>query len=87
MNKTYRFLGRNGRTTIPIQIRRMLNIGRGDLIGYSIQGNTVVVTKEEVCNNCKTEHDSVQEMAEQLTPQERREMLSYLMKKARREKC
>ncbi len=83
MNKTYRFLGRNGRTTIPIQIRRMLNIGRGDLIGYSIQGNTVVVTKEKVCNNCRKEHDSVQEMAEQ----ERREMLSYLMKKARREKC
>ena len=87
MNKTYRFLGRNGRTIIPIQIRRMLNIGRGDLIGYSIQGNTVVVTKEKVCNNCRKEHDSVQEMAEQLTPQERREMLSYLMKKARREKC
>ena len=87
MNKIYRFLGRNGRTTIPIQIRRMLNISRGDLIGYSIQGNTVVVTKEKVCNNCRKEHDSVQEMAEQLTPQERKEMLSYLMKKARREKC
>ena len=45
MSKTYRFLGRNGRTTIPIQIRRMLNIGRGDLIGYSIQGNWIVNSK------------------------------------------
>ncbi len=86
MNKVYRFLGRNGRTTIPIQIRRMLNISRGDLVGYSVQGNTVVITKEKVCNNCK-DRESLQEMADQMTPQERKELLSYLMKKARREKC
>ena len=86
MNKVYRLLGRNGRTTIPIQIRRMLNIGRGDLVGYSLQGNTVVITKEKVCNNCK-DRESLQEMADHMTPQERKELLSYLMKKARREKC
>ena len=85
MNKTYRFLGRNGRTTIPIQIRRMLNIGRGDLLGYSIQGNTIVITKEKVCSNCR-EHESLADFAERMTQQECKEMLSYLLKQARKEK-
>lgn len=85
MNKIYRFLGRKGRTTIPIQIRLALQLSRGDLISYSVQGNTIIITTEKVCSNCR-EHEPVADLAEQMTPQERREMLSYLLKQARKEK-
>ena len=85
MNKIYRFLGRKGRTTIPIPIRLALQLSRGDLISYSVQGNTIIITTEKVCSNCR-EHEPVADLAEQMTPQERREMLSYLLKQARKEK-
>jgi len=34
-----------GQTTIPIQVRKALRIGKGDSIGYLIEGNEVKLKK------------------------------------------
>lgn len=52
MNKIYRILGKRGRTTIPHAIRVKLGLRHNDLISFEEDGDTVIVRREKVCNNC-----------------------------------
>ncbi len=38
----------DGRTTIPLAVRRALRLAAGDEIAYSVEGDRVVLTKAEV---------------------------------------
>ena len=77
MNKIYRVLGKRGRITIPLDIRNDVGISSDDILSFSVQDNQIVITKEKICNNCRT---SMQEIADNLTSQEKQEMLKYLMR-------
>lgn len=85
MIKLYRFVGKRGRTTIPLPVRRMLNVGSGDLISYAVEDNCIVVRKEKVCSNCVGAYTS-EDFVETLSAEERRNVLAYLIKKIREEK-
>lgn len=55
MAKIYRFLGKSGRTTIPYPLRLAMNIKRYDLISYELDGDTIIVRREKICDNCAAE--------------------------------
>ena len=47
-----------GRIVIPVELRRILGIGEGDYVGFSIDGDRIVVEKvEERCTFCGTASD------------------------------
>ena len=49
--KIYRFIGREGRTTVPYEFRVKLGYKQGDLISYELQDNgKIIVTHEKVCD-------------------------------------
>ena len=53
MQKTYRFLGRKGRTTIPFEIRRTMGFEANDLLSFERRGDLLSVKKEKICDNCR----------------------------------
>ena len=49
MYRIYRIIGKKGRITIPYEMRSALNIGRGDILSFQLNGKSVVATiKEDV---------------------------------------
>ena len=52
MDKIYKILGKRGRITIPWEIRQDVGFSYNDILSFSASGNTIVVTKEKLCNNC-----------------------------------
>ena len=52
----FKFLGIEGRTTIPYPIRKRLGFERGDLISFTEQEDgSVVLRREFVCDGCEAE--------------------------------
>ena len=64
MNKIYRTLGKRGRTTIPYAIRVRLGLRHNDLISFEGDGDTVIVRREKVCDECDDFLDDIDEMGE-----------------------
>ena len=64
MNKIYRTLGKRGRTTIPYAIRVRLGLRHNDLISFEEDGDTVIVRREKVCNECDDFLDDIDEIGE-----------------------
>ena len=52
MMKIYRFLGQDGRTTIPLEIREVLDLEDHDLLSFSVEDDAVVIRREQVCDAC-----------------------------------
>lgn len=50
--KFYRFLGQEGRITIPLEIREYLDLEDRDLLSFTVEDDAVVIRREEVCHNC-----------------------------------
>ena len=52
--KLYRFLGKRGRTTIPLPLRKLLDLRSGDLLSFAEteDGMGVIVRPETVCDDC-----------------------------------
>ena len=47
-----------GRIVIPVELRRLLGIGEGDYVGFSADGDRIVLEKmEERCTFCATASD------------------------------
>ncbi len=84
MNKIVRVLGKKGRITIPYEIRLALNIRSGDILSFDTKENTVTVTKEKLCDNCKTEKESFDSFVESLVPEERERLIKTLMRLKRK---
>lgn len=53
-----KILGKRGRTTIPYELRQILDMRAQDVITFSINDdkNCVVITKEKICDASFTEH-------------------------------
>lgn len=51
----YRVLGKRGRITIPYEIRQRVGFSYNDILSFteSEDGQTVVVKREKLCNDCK----------------------------------
>ena len=64
MNKIYRTLGKRGRTTIPYAIRVRLGLRHNDLLSFEEDGDTVIVRREKVCNECNDFLDDINEMGD-----------------------
>lgn len=84
MNKIVRVLGKEGRITIPYEIRIALNIHAGDILSFDTKGNMVTVTKEKLCNNCKLEKEPFDSFVESLESEERERLLKILMRRKRK---
>lgn len=50
--KFYRFLGQEGRITIPLEIREYLDLEDHDLLSFSVKDDAVIIRREDVCHNC-----------------------------------
>lgn len=57
MSKMYRILGKRGRITIPYEIRQHVGFRYNDVLSFeeSVDGRSVVVKREKICDNCKGE--------------------------------
>ena len=92
-----KFLGKEGRTTIPYPIRMKLGWKKGDLISYTEQPDgSILLQREFLCDGCEevpTEpvlnepeqseegEITLQDALDSLTEQEQREALVYLTMK------
>ena len=91
-----KFLGREGRTTIPYPIRERLGWEEGDIISFTeMEDGSVLITQEILCDGCEDLYDNpknnepdeaeeeltLQEALDELTDQEQREALIYLISK------
>ena len=88
MNKIYRTLGKRGRTTIPYAIRVRLGLRHNDLISFEEDGDTVIVRREKVCNNCfaddidfseEDSNDALLDFVDDLSDKERMTLFFYLL--------
>ena len=91
-----KFLGKEGRTTIPYPIRARLGWDEGDIITFTEQDDgSVLLTQDFVCDGCEDLYDNprnnepsedeqtvtLQEALDELTEKEQREALVYLTMK------
>lgn len=91
-----KFLGKEGRTTIPYPIRERLGWEEGDIISFTeLEDGSVLLTQEIICDGCEDLYDNpknnepdeaeekltLQEALDELTDQEQREALIYLTMK------
>ncbi len=74
--KIYRVLGKRGRITIPFAIRSEVGISSNDILSFASNGNQVVITKEKICNDCKSQ---AQKITDGLTFREKKELLCCLL--------
>lgn len=65
--KVLRILGKRGRTTIPYEIRKRVGFAYNDVLSFTEgpDGKSVIVKREKVCDNCKTEKNK--EASESIT--------------------
>ena len=51
----HRILGKNGRVTIPYEIRKRVGFAYNDVLSFteSADGRSVLVKREKICDDCK----------------------------------
>ena len=64
MKKIYKPLGKRGRTTIPYVIRVKLGLRHNDMLSFEEDGDTIVIRRENICNECDDFFDDIDEMGE-----------------------
>ncbi len=90
MNKIYRTLGKHGRMTIPYAIRVRLGLRHNDLISFEEDGDTVIVRREKVCDECddfyddadipeEDSNDALLDFVDDLSDKERMTLFLYLL--------
>lgn len=87
MKKTiYKILGKRGRITIPWEIRREIGFSYNDVVSFELDGRTVLVRREKICDGCKNTPSpeakdapaALEELLDALTPEELRTTLIHL---------
>lgn len=87
MSKILRILGREGRTTIPFEIRMKMRLAQNDIISFEEKdSDTVIMKKERLCTNCcdgkpVMKETSLLDVINSLNLSEQREVLRYLARK------
>ena len=90
MNKIYRTLGKRGRTTIPYVIRVKLGLRHNDLLSFEEDGDTIVIRRENICNECddfyddadipdEDSNDALLDFVDDLSDKERMTLFFYLL--------
>ena len=86
MKKSYRFLGKERRITLPDELCLGEDWKQGTLVSFErLEEGTIVVRKEKICNNrgISQEHvkkDSFENWLNKLSMVEQRAVLKYLLK-------
>ena len=87
MSKILRILGREGRTTIPFELRMKMRIAQNDIISFEAKDNdTIIIKREKLCTSCcdgkqVVKETSLLDVINSLNLAEQREVLRYLAKK------
>lgn len=79
MDRIYRIIGKKGRITIPYEVRSALNICRGDILSFQLNGKSVVITKEKLCDNCRGDKEALTQAVNNLEDREKYELAVYLL--------
>ena len=82
MSKIYRLIGKEGRTTIPFDIRLKMRIGYNSLLSYEMKDeNTIILRREKVCDHCSDhgiKEGSILDVVNSLSETEQRALHRYL---------
>lgn len=87
MSKMLKILGKEGRITIPFEIRLNMRIAYNDILSFEqMDSDTIIIKREKLCSNCCDGKSSVGEttlldVINSLNITEQREVLKYLAKK------
>ncbi|MBO5883636.1 MAG: AbrB/MazE/SpoVT family DNA-binding domain-containing protein [Clostridia bacterium] len=87
MSKMLKILGKEGRITIPFEIRLNMRIAYNDILSFEqMDSDTIIIKREKLCTNCCDGKGSVGEttlldVINSLNITEQREVLKYLAKK------
>jgi len=79
--KIYKILGKKCRITIPFPLRIKYDFAYNDLISFEEKDNSIVVKREKICDNCKTQvtsEASLKIFLDGLSAEEQREALIHL---------
>ena len=78
MKVIYKPIGKDGRTTIPEEIRDAVGITYNDIISFELLPNdSIVIKKVKVCDNCRTRDDVP--LVELLKPYDDKEKTAALL--------
>ena len=61
MDKVYRILRKRGRITIPYELRVPMGFRMSDVVSFERRGNSIIVTREKICDNCTETKDKPDE--------------------------
>ena len=85
MSKIYRLIGKEGRTTIPFDIRLKMRIGYNSLLSYEMKDeNTIILRREKVCDHCSDhgiKEGSILDVVNSLSETEQKALHRYLSAK------
>ena len=81
MAKIYRVLGKEGRVTIPEEIRTDIGFKYNDILSFQKSGNTVIIRREKVCTNCKSSETKLSDTLDALSLEEQYYALEHLKNK------
>lgn len=78
-----RYLPQDCRITIPPIIRERLKLHPGDLLSFSLDGDTICIRRERLCDNCAAAEKTVDLDAffESLSPEQQQRLVSHLSRK------
>ena len=74
------FLGTKGRTTIPLPIRKRLGLRPGDLLSYTLEGDSIILRREQICSKCAAgQAEALDEFFDSLNPEEQDALISWIV--------
>lgn len=78
-----RYLPQDCRITIPPIIRDRLNLHPGDLLSFTLDGDTICIRRERLCDNCAATEKAVDLDAffDSLSPEQQQRLVSHLSRK------
>ena len=86
MKKSYRFLGKERRITLPDELCLGEDWKQGTLVSFErLDERTMVIRKEKICNQCGMNQENLKEVSlenllNNLSRTEQRAALKYLLK-------
>lgn len=75
--RTLRVLGKRGRITVPLELRKAIGLAYNDVVSFRLEGDTVQMKREKLCDNC-WETIPLHEFLDGLSPEEQRQALIHL---------
>lgn len=75
--RTLRVLGKRGRITVPLELRKAIGLAYNDVVSFRLEGDTVRMKREKLCDNCPG-NGPAQEFLGGLSPEEQRQALIHL---------